>query len=222
MAYPSNGGKPIFKEIITPVGLLVHLNHDRPLLKTDENTKRPIMDAETGIQEAEWRVTIAFEKTRVAELQPIVQLIKEVTLEAWPESVTQGNFFKLEKFFRDGDSSDNSKRREYLFGHYYINMKSKATATRGEGGKIVYGGSPGLVGPYGEDIMPLDIWSGCKGRVSGILFGTDYLGKHYASTRLNNIQLHSTGDRLGGTGRPDPKSQFGPLIEGGPGLQNVL
>jgi len=224
VAYPSNGGKPIFHELITPIGLLVHCNHDKPLLKTDENTKRPIMDAETGIQEAEYRVTIAWDKTRIAELQPMVQLCNQVKGEAWPESLQPGAFFALEPFFRDGDDPRfNTKKREYLFGKYYINMKQKAVPTRGQDGKIVYGGAPGIIGPYENPIMPLDIWAGCTGRCSGIIFGTDYMGKHFLSTRLNNIQLFEPGDRIGGSGRPDPKDQFGAIKEGGPGgLMNVL
>jgi hypothetical protein len=222
MAYPANNGKPIFKEVITPIGLLVHLNHDKPLLKTDENTKRPILDAD-GIQEAEFRVTICWEKTRIAELQPMVALCKEVVAEAWPESQQPGAFFALEPFFRDGDDPrHNTKKRDYLFGKYYINMKQKAIPGRAADGKIVYTGHPGILGPYGNDIMPLDIWAGCTGRCSGILFGTDYMGRHFVSTRLNNIQLFETGDRIGGGGRPDPKAQFGSIKEGGTGLLNVL
>lgn len=223
MAYPSNGGKPIFHEVITPIGLLVHLNHDKPLLKTDENTKRPILD-ENGIQEAEFRVTICWEKTRLAELQPLVALCNQVKAEAWPESQQPGAFFALEPFFRDGDDPrHNTKKREYLFGHYYLNFKQKAIPSRGADGKIIYTGNPGVLGPYGNDIMPLDIWAGCTGRVSGIIFGTEYLGRNFLSVRLNNIQLFEVGDRIGGGGRPDPKSQFGSIKEGGPsGLMNVL
>lgn len=221
MAYPTNGGKPIFHEIITPIGLLVHCNHDRPLLKTDENTRRPIIDPETGIQEAEFRVTVAWEKARIAELQPIVQLCNQVKAEAWPESQNPGAFFALEPFFRDGDDPRmNTKKRDYLFGKYYLNFKQKAIPSRQPDGKIIYTGQPGLLGPYENDIMPLDIWSGCTGRVSGIIFGTEYMGKCFLSTRLNNIQLFETGDRIGGGERPDPRKQFGALKQGG--LGNVL
>ena len=220
MAYANNGGKPIFHEIITPIGLLVHCNHDKPLLKTDEKTKRPIM-GDDGIQEAEFRVTIAWDKNRIAELQPMVAECNAVKAEAWPESQQPGAFFSLEPFFRDGDNpAHNTKKRDYLFGKYYINMKQKAVPARAADGKIIYTGAPGLIGPYENPIMPLDIWSGCTGRVSGILFGTEYMGRCFLSTRLNNIQLYEQGDRIGGGSRPDPKDQFGALKTGG--LQNVL
>ena len=225
MAYPATNGKPTFHEIITPIGLLVHLNHDRPLLKTDENTKRPIIDADTGIQEAEYRVTIAWEKRRVAELQDMNRLAQTVKAEAWPESQQANAFFALEPFFRDGDDPRmNTKKKDYLFGKYYLNFKQKAVPARDPvTGKIEYGGRPGILGPYENDIMPLDIWSGCTGRVSGIMFGTDFMGKHFISVRLNNIQLFETGDRIGGNARPDPKKQFGSLKDGtAGGLLNVL
>ena len=220
MAYPASGGKPVFHEIITPIGLLVHLNHDRPMLKTDENTRRPIMD-ENGIQEAEFRATICWDKSRIAELQPIVALANQVKAEAWPESLQPNAFFALEPFFRDGDDPRmNTKKKDYLFGKYYLNFKCKATPSRGADGKVIYTGNPGILGPYENDIMPLDIWSGCTGRVSGIMFGTTYMGKNFISVRLNNIQLFETGDRIGGMDKPSPKSQFGALKTGG--LGNVL
>src|SRR6187399_2805969 len=161
MSYPNNGGKPIFNEFITPIGLIVHASHDRPLLKTNEQTKAPILDAQ-GMQEAEFRVTLAWEKARIAELQPIIALAKQTQEEAWPGSSVPGAFFALEPFFRDGDNpAHNTKKREYLFGKYYLNHKQKAIASRNAAGQVIYSGAPGLIGPYGEDIMPLDLYSGC-------------------------------------------------------------
>jgi hypothetical protein len=226
LAYPNTGGKPQFLEFITPIGLLTHCSHDKPLMKQNETTRQPIYD-EQGFPEGEYRVTMAWEKTRIAELQDLINKAREVQAQAWPESLQPGAFFALEAFFRDGDSpAHNTKKREYLFGCYYLNFKQKAIPSKNPmNGQISYSGAPGLVGPYGEDIMPLDIYSGCTGRVSGIMFGTEYMGKNFISTRLNNIQKYEDGEKLGNT-RPDAKTQFSPLKTGAMaiagGIKDVL
>ena len=51
MAYASNGGTPIFNEFITPVGLITHLAHDKPLKKVNEKTRMPILDDERLLPE---------------------------------------------------------------------------------------------------------------------------------------------------------------------------
>jgi len=224
MAYPNNGGQPLVHEFIPPIGLLVHASHDRPLLKTNEQTKKPILD-DAGLQEAEYRVTLAWDKVRIAELQPLIQLVQQTKEEAWPGSSVPGAFFALEPFFRDGDNpAHNTKKRDYLFGKYYLNFKQRAQANRHPGtGQVIYSGAPGLVGRMGEDIMPMDLWSGCTCRISGIMFGTEYMGKNFISTRLNNIQKDQEGERMVG-GRPDAKTQFGP-IDGAPvqgGMRDIL
>lgn len=220
MAYPNTGGKPIFNQFITPTGLLVHSSHDRPLLKVNEQTKKPILD-DQGLQEAEYRVTLAWEKTRLPELQELIALVKQTQEEAWPGSSAPGAFFHLEPFFRDGDNpAFNTKKKEYLFGKYYLNFKQRAMATKHPAtGQVIYSGAPGLVGRNNEDILPLDLYSGCQAKVSGILFGTEYMGKNFISTRLNNLQKVNDGERIGNV-RPDAKSQFAP-IDSGP-LKDVL
>lgn len=222
MAYPTNGGKPVFREFITPIGLLVHCSHDKPMARTDERTKRAILD-DAGLPEAEYRVTMAWPKANAIILQPLIDLAQMVKAEAWPESVRPGAFFNLEPFFRDGDNpAHNTKKREYLFNHYYLNFKQKAQATRHPvTGQIIYSGAPGIVGPNMEDIMPLDIYSGCTGKASGIMFGSEYMGKCFISTRLNNIQKAADGERIGNV-RPDAKSQFTPIAGATGTLQNVL
>jgi hypothetical protein len=211
MAYPNNNGKPIFNQFITPIGLITHCAHDKPLKKINEKTRMPILD-ENGIEEAEYRVTLAWEKQRLAELQELIDLAQRTKGEAWPESLNPGAFFALETFFRDGDDPrHNTMKRDYLFGHYYLNFKSKATGSRNPvNGQILYSGAPGLVDQYGQPMLPLDLYSGCTARCSGIMFGTEYLGKNFISTRLNNIQKADDGTRLGNV-RPDAQSQFGPL-----------
>ncbi len=213
--YASNGGKPVFHEFMTPIGLIVHLYHDKPQLKTkDQFGKVPDIDPKTGIQLAEFKVTLAWSKTRIGELGEIIALAGQVKAEGWPESQpTPQNpqpFFALEPFFRDGDNpAHNTQGRDYLKGRYYLNLKQKATATKDSFGQVLYGGAPELRGPNGPGhiIMPTDIYPGCTGRASGIV-STEYMGKHFISTRLNNIQLYQEGERIGGGQRPSADSQF--------------
>lgn len=224
MTKPYNGGKPIFQEFMSPVGLICHLFHDAPQLKTkDQNGKIPDIDDKTGLQIAEYKITLAWEKARIqSDLGTLAALAHQVKAEGWPESVpTPQNptpFFALEPFFRDGDNpSHNTKGKEYLFGKYYLNFKKKAEAKRTADGRVEYSGAPGLLGPYEEDIFAIDIYPGCEARCSGIMFATEYMGKHFISVRLNNIQLSDTPQtkptlqRIGGGGTPDPRSQFGAL-----------
>lgn len=217
MAYPNNNQKPIFNEFLTPIGLVVHCYHDTPMMKTNENTRQPVIDKE-GFQEAEFKITLAWSKTRAAELTELINLAKKTQEEAWPGSTAPGAFFALEPFFRDGDSpSHNTKGREYLFGRYYLNFKQRAIPKRDPAtGQVTYAGAPGLLGPYGPEdkIMPVDVYAGMTGRCSGIMFGTEYMGKNFISTRLNNIQKYEDGERIGGGSRPTPESQFGALKTG--------
>lgn len=224
--YVANGGKPVFHEFITPIGLFVHMYHDKPQLKTkDQHGKEPDIDQKTGIQKAEYKVTMAWEKTRIAELNDLIAMATTVKGEAWPESMVPGAFFALEPFFRDGDNpAHNTKGRDYLRGKYYLNFKQRAepilnpNVPMGAPPQVIgYSGGPGMLGPNGpgDVIMPTDLYAGCTGRVSGIMFGTEYMGKHFISTRLNNIQKYQDGDRIGGGVRPTAESQFGSLNPGG-------
>lgn len=231
MGKPYGGGKPKFNEFISPIGMIVHLYHDKPQLKTkDQNGKIPDIDEKTGIQIAEYKATLAWKKTRIAELQDLITLANTTKGEAWPESIPSPQnpqpFFQLEPFFRDGDNpAHNTKNKEYLRGCYYLNFKQRADAKLvnpnlppNAPNNVLYSGAPGLLGPHGpEDIlMPQDIWAGCTGRVSGIMFGTEYAGRNFISVRLNNIQKYDEGDgtRIGGGGRPTAASQFGALKDG--------
>ena len=224
MVKPYGGGKPVFNEFITPIGLIVHLYHDKPQLKTkDQNGLIPDIDEATGIQRAEYKVTLAWSKTRAPELQELVGLAYKTQEEAWPDSVKPGAFFQLEPFFRGGDNpAHNTKNKEYLRGRYYLNFKQKADAKVDpqDPRKVVYSGAPGLLGPFGPEniILPGDIWAGCTGRVSGIMFGTEYAGRNFISVRLNNIQKYDEGDgsRIGGASRPTASSQFGALRDAPP------
>jgi hypothetical protein len=224
--YATFGGKPQWEEFITPIGLICHLYHDAPQLKfKDQFQKEPSMNKD-GIQEAEYKITLAWEKSDPNVIMPLADLAKKVRDTAWPEASKPGAFFALQPFFRDGDNPEhNTKQKDYLLGKYYLNFKQKASAVRDPHNPNVvhYSGAPGLLGPRGagDTLMPVDIYPGCTGRVSGVMFGTEYMGKHYISTRLNNIQLFETPQtnpnlvRIGGGGRPDAASQFGALVEGG-------
>lgn len=214
--YANNGGKPLFKEFITPVGRVVHSYHDKPQLQeTDSKPPKPVMD-ENGIQKADFKVTLAWPKAMMdRELIPLRTLAAQVRDEAWGLEAANDPWLNLQPFLRDGDNPEhNTKRKEYLFGHVYLNFKQKAQATRQSDGRVLYTGAPGLIGPYQEDLLPTDMYAGAFARVSGILFGTEYSGKRFISTRLNNIQKSHDGERMGGGGRPDAKSQFDPLASG--------
>lgn len=224
--YVATGGKPIFHEFITPIGLTVHSYHDTPQLKTtDQAGNIPDIDPKTGIQNAEFKMTLAWHKSREAELREIIELAQTVKAEGWPESLQANAFFALQPFFRDGDNPEhNTKNREYLHGRYYLNFKQKAVGKPtypgqpiGPQNPVIYTGGPGLLGPHGPEdkIMPVDVYPGCTGRVSGIMFATEYMGKHFISTRLNNFQKYEDGDRIGGGGRPTAESQFGSIAPPG-------
>jgi hypothetical protein len=216
--YPATNGKPVFHEFITPIGLFCHLYHDKPSAKTDR-MGQPELDKDTGLPLAEFKATLAWDKTRIAELEQIIALANQAKAEAWPQSVGPNAFFALEPFFRDGDNpAHNTKGKEYLFGKYYLNFKQKAIASRDpQTGQITYTGAPGLLGPYGPEdkIMPIDVYAGCTGRVSGVIFATTYMGKNFITTRLNNIQKYEDGERIGGGTRPSAGEQFGALKTGG-------
>lgn len=225
MAYPQNDGKPIFHEFQTPIGLFAHCYHDKPQLKTTDSGTggskgTPIMDKEFPlIQAAEFKATLAWSKTRMAELQAMIDLAHVVKSEAWPASNTPGAFFALEPFFRDGDNpAHNTKNKEYLRNRYYLNFKQRALPVLDPQTKqfMGYTGAPGLLGPYGPTdlIMPVDAYAGMTGRVSAIMFGTEYAGKNFISVRLNNIQKYEDGDRIGGGIKPTAAEQFGALKAG--------
>lgn len=219
--YAAMDGKPTFREFITPIGLVAHSYHDKPSLKTkDEAGRIPDLDPKTGIQLAEYKMTLAWSKQRLNELQELINLAQQVKAEGWPESTQPGAFFALQPFFRDGDNPEhNTKGREYLKGRFYLNFKQKAIGSRNaQTGQIEYAGAPGLLGPHGPEdkIMPIDVYPGCTGRVSGIMFATEYMGKNFISVRLNNFQKYQDGDRIGGGGRPTAESQFGSIA--GPGM----
>lgn len=231
---PYNGNKPKFNEFQTPVGKVVHCYHDKPQLQqTDSQPPRPVMD-ENGIQKADYKVTLWWPKSfKETELIPMRQLAGTVVAEAWGPDAISDPWLNLQAFLRDGDNPEhNTKRKEYLFGGVYLNFKQAAKPTRHPDGRVTYSGAPGLTGPYKEDLLPTDLWAGCEARISGIMFGTEYSGKRFISTRLNNIQKgiekpDQPFERIGGDGRPDAKSQFDPLgtMPGagtGGGFQNIL
>lgn len=231
--YASNGGKPKFEEFQTPIGRFVHCYHDKPQLEVDDKTQTPLLD-ENGIQKANFKVTLAWHKsvldTELIEMRTLAATVRD---QAWGPQCSQDPWFRLETFLRDGNNPEhNTKRKDYLMDHVYLNFKAKAVPIMRDGVFTkTYSGAPGLIGPRKEDLMPTDVYAGSYGRISGIMFGTEYMGRKFISTRLNNIQKGGgpagtgDGERMGGGGRPDAKSQFDPLIAGGApagGLGNIL
>lgn len=225
---PVKPGKPIFNSILSPVGKIVHCYVDKPSLQeTDSKPPRPILD-DDGIQKAEYKVTLAWPKALMTTaLIPIRELAAVSAKEAWGPDCLGDPWLNLQPFLLDGDNPEhNTKRREYLFGHVYKNFKQKAIPTRHPDGRVTYSGAPEVLDAYTNKAMPTDLYAGCEGRVSCILFGTEYSGKRFISTRLNNVQLAvppvGGWERMGGGGRPDAKSQFDALATLGTGGPIVL
>lgn len=228
--YASNGGKPKFEEFITPIGTAIHAYHDKPQIETDDKTKKPILDDE-GIPKAAFKVTLMWPKTEMnTTLIALRTLAATVRDQAWGPDCAADAWLGLQAFLRDGDNPEhNTMKREYLFNNVYLNFKAKASPIKDQNNKHTggYSGKPGLIGPSNEDLFDSDFYAGCKARVSGILFGTEYMGKRFISSRLNNIQKAADGERIGGGGRPDARSQFDPLspapsVGGTGGLGNIL
>lgn len=228
--YPATGGKPNFIQFVTPVGMISRLHHDEPRLKTDFNTKQPVRD-DKGVQVAEYMASIVWPKAYMdidqdpnipggCGLIPMRRQAYQAQCEAWPATLdpAQAAWVRLQPFLLDGDNPEhNTERKEFLFGKVWLNVKQRAKYRQDpQTGKVTYEGAPGILGAYGEDISAMDIWAGCEGRLSGILYGTEFAGKKFISVRLNNIQKFRDGERMGGGSRPDAKSQFDPLMQGQP------
>ena len=222
--YALNGGKPKFNEFQTPywndpvsgaltAGRVVHCYHDTPQIETDDKTKQPKTD-DNGIPIAQFKITLAWPKSVLDTLLiPMRTLAGTTRDDAWGPEAHADQWFRLEPFLRDGDNPEhNTKQRDYLMGNVYLNIKAKALPIMENGVWTKrYSGAPGLLDVYGQDMPSIDMYAGCYARASGIMFGTEYMGKKFISTRLNNIQKVADGERMGGGGRPDAKSQFDPL-----------
>ena len=222
----------IFVNSMSPVGKIVHCYHDKAQVEVDDNTKQPKLDTD-GIPIAWYKVTLAWLKYLYevevgpkgeVGLLPFRRDAYAAQLKKWPNSPND-QWFVLQPFIRDGDNPEhNTARKEYLFGHVYLNFKARAkpimaAAQDGSGRQVFtgqYSGAPGLTGPYKEDLMPSDVYSGCTARVSCTLFGTNYSGKNFISVRLQNIQKSEDGERMVHGGRPDARSQFDALQPGAP------
>jgi hypothetical protein len=209
----SKQGKPDFVEFVTPIGRVMYESVAEPQQEEDNGQKK--VDPETGAPLMHFKVTLAWPKTELdTALIPFRQLAAVARDKKWPVGSYDPNFFHVQPFLRDGDNPEhNTKGKEELRGHVYMTFKSKAVMSRNPANPqqwMVAKGQPGIIGPANEDLLPVDVYSGCFARVSGIMFGTEYSGKRYISVRLNNIQKARDGERLGG-GRPDARSQFDAL-----------
>lgn len=218
----SRQGKPDFVEFVTPIGRVMYESIAEPQQEEGEgNVKKT--DPETGAPLMHYKITIAWPKAELdTSLITFRQLAAVARDKKWPVGSYDPNFFHVQPFLRDGDNPEhNTKGKEELRGHVYMTFKSKAGMARNPANPqqwVVNKGQPGIIGPANEDLLPVDVYSGCYARVSGIMFGTEYSGKRYISVRLNNIQKARDGERLGG-GRPDARSQFDALSNvplGGP------
>lgn len=204
--------KPDFLEFITPVGRLLYVFVDKAQLETSDLAgKVPKLD-DDGDPIAYFKTSVMWPKSFMErELIPFRKLAAEAKKTKWPNA--KPDWFHLQPFLRDGDNPEhNTKAHEHLFGHVYMTFKTKGKKVIKDGKLVRYDGAPGIIGPYNEDLMVTDIYSGCEARVSGIMFGSEYAGKNFISVRLNNIQKFKDGERIGGGGRPDARSQFDPLM----------
>lgn len=174
-----------FFEAMTPVGKLLFVFLNRP--QEDDN----------GV---DWyKVTIAWPKSMYgSELKPLRKEAMKAARAYFGEKVP-----KLQPFLRDGDNPEhNSGDVEELYGCYYFTAKSKAEK-----------GRPGIVDRTGEnDLDPMEVYSGCTGRLSVLLGGYNNKGKKGVWIRLQNVQKAKDGDRIGG--KPSAKKQFGKLDTG--------
>jgi hypothetical protein len=206
-----NGDKPKFIEFITPVGRVVYESLAEPQQDEDNGVKK--VDPETGAPIMYYKATLMWPKTEMdTSLIDLRTKAAQARDLKWAPGSYDPQWFALEPFLRDGDNPlHNTKAREELKGHVYLTFKSKATMARDAQGKwYVQKGQPGVIGPANEELLAVDVYSGCFARVSGIMFGTEYSGKKFISVRLNNVQKARDGERLA-AGRPDAKSQFDPL-----------
>jgi hypothetical protein len=210
------GNEPKFIEFLTPIGRVVFESLAEPQQDTDGNPPKPKFDPETGAPIMHYKVTLMWPKAELdTSLIPLRTLAAQARDLKWPVGSYDPNFFHVQPFLRDGDNPEhNTKGKEELRGHVYLSIKSKAKMVRNPADPtkwIPQGGQPGIIGPNREDLLPVDVYSGSFARASGIMFGTEYSGKRYISVRLNNVQKAWDGERLGGGGRPDAKSQFDAL-----------
>lgn len=168
-------------ECITPVGKFNYVYLNQP------------QDDEHGV--GWYKVTIAWPKAMYnSELMDLRRKATEAARQKWGASIP-----KLQPFLRDGDNVEhNSSDVEDLYGCYYITAKCKSEK-----------GRPEILDRLKNVIGPLEVYSGCKGRVSVILGGYTHKGKNGVWIRLQNVQKQSDGERIGGA--PSAKKQFDEL-----------
>lgn len=142
-----------------------------------------------------YKVTIAWPKAIYnTELRELRVKATEAARQKWGSSIP-----KLQPFLRDGDNIEhNSSDIEDLYGCYYITAKCKAEK-----------GRPEIVDRLKNPLSPLEVYSGCSGRVSVILGAYTHKGKNGVWIRLQNVQKAGDGERIGGA--PSAKKQFDEL-----------
>lgn len=181
--------KPII-ECITPVGQANYVKITTP---------------EKDDQGQYWyKLMLAWPKAYMgAELIELRQKAMQAAKQFFGEQVPP-----LEPFIRDGDNpAHNTENNTDLHGKVYLNIKCKCEDPAS------LKDMPGIVDRFGNDIIPIDIYSGCFLRCSIILGGYNNKGKKGVWVRLQNIQKSHDGERL--SGRPSASSQFGALEGGG-------
>lgn len=174
-------------------------------------------------------VTIRFPKDGVDqdELKTMRRQFMKAAKEGWPEGNDPDSPGKFTEDFgsplRDGDKFDkanNKKRREELFGCWYLSLKSKdrpgfvKVAVAGD--KKVESGVLKAATP-GEIIDILDkedCYSGMIVVASGVTFPYENKGNEGVGVRLTNVFKVREGERFGG--KPAAKEQFAKFGSGAP------
>lgn len=122
---------------------------------------------------------------------------------------------------RDGDKFDkenNRKKKEELFGHYYMSFKCGGVE---EKNKDDMSGAPTIVDRNNglkEITSRKDFYPGCEAMVSGTVFPYSNKGNEGVGVRLTNICKWNDGERIGG--RPDAKDQFKKYAKDAPSKNN--
>lgn len=139
--------------------------------------------------EGKYSVTILVPKTDTRTIEAIKAAIQKAA-----EKGAQKHFggrvpTNVNNTFKDGDTEMNDlgelkcKSNPELIGHYYMRLATKI--------------KPIVLGPDHQEIInPLDIYSGCYGKVSLSTFAYSGDGKRGVSAVLNNVMKTRDGDPL--------------------------
>lgn len=141
-------------------------------------------------QEPKYSVTILIPKTDTATLAKIDKAIKVAAEEGKTKAFGGRVPTNLKTTLHDGDEEADLDRNPEYAGHMYMSISGK---TR-----------PGVVDTNLNAIIdPLQVYSGCYGKVSMGAFAFNTQGNKGVSFGLNNVQFLEDGEPLGGRTRAE-------------------